>query len=83
MAENNKNNILLRLPCNVGDIVWCLVSENTKIVECTVLWIEIHKNGVVVFALDGGFGDVIIKHLGKTLFITKEEAEQKLAELNI
>ena len=70
--------LLRRLPCKEGDTVWCLTSANTKAVECTVLWIELHRNGSVVFSLDGGLGDVVLAHLGKTWFISKEDAEEHL-----
>ena len=71
--------LLLRLPCKVGDTVWCIVG--IKVIECTVLWTEWHRNGVMVFSLDGGLGDVVLAHLGERWFTTKEEAEQKLAEM--
>ena len=71
--------LLLRLPCKVGDTVYCLTSGSTKIVDCTVLWIEKHQNGVLVFSLDGGLGDVVLADLGKKWFATYEEAEQELA----
>lgn len=73
--------LLLKLPCKVGDTVWCVVSASTKVVECTVLWIEYHRNGTMVFSLDGGLGDVVLAHLGKVWFLTKEEAEQALERM--
>lgn len=72
--------LLLRLPCKVGDAVYCLMSAKTKIVETSILWIEKHSN-CLVFALAGGFGDVVLANLGETWFLTKEEAEQALAEM--
>lgn len=71
--------LLLRLPCKVGDTVYCLTSADTTIVECEILWIEKHKKGVMVFALDGGLGDVVLAKLGKNWFLTYEEAEIELA----
>lgn len=79
--DAEEKGLLLRLPCKVGDKVWCLTSANTKIVECKVLWIEIHTNGVLVFSLDGGLGDVVLAHLNKIWFLTKAEAEQALEQL--
>ena len=70
--------LLLRLPCKVGDTVYFLTSGSTKIVDCTVLWIEKHQNGVLVFSLDGGLGDVVLADLGKKWFATYEEAELEL-----
>ena len=78
LKEKSEKGLLLELPCKVGDTVWCIVSAGTKVVECTVLWIEKHQNGVMVFSLDGGLGDVVLAHLGEKWFLTKEEAEKKL-----
>lgn len=79
--DAEEQGLLLRLPCKVGDTIWCIVSASTKIVECTVLWIEWHRNGVIVFSLDGGLGEVVLAHLGKVWFLTEAEAEQTLAEM--
>lgn len=80
-CEKEEQGVLVELPCKVGDTIWCLTSANTKIVECKVLWIEIHSNGVLVFCLDGGLGDVVLAHLNKKWFLTEEKAKQRLAEL--
>ena len=69
-----EDGLLIKVPCKVGDRVW--VNANKKAVECEVLWIEIHRNGVLSFALDGGFGVVLLAHLGKKWFLSKEEAEK-------
>lgn len=79
--DAEEQGLLLRLPCKVGDTVWCIVSAGTKMVECTVLWIEWHRNGVIVFSLDGGLGEVVLAHLGKVWFLTLAEAEQALADM--
>lgn len=78
LKEKSEKGLLLELPCKVGDTVWCLVSLSTKIVECEVLWIEKHRNGVMLFVLNGGWGDVVLANLGEKWFLTKEEAEKKL-----
>ena len=78
--DAEEQGLLLRLPCKVGDTVYCLMSAKTKIVETSILWIEKHSN-CLVFALAGGFGDVVSENLGKTWFFTKEEAEQALAKV--
>ena len=78
--DAERQGLLLRLPCKVGDTVYCLMSAKTKIVETSILWIEKHSN-CLVFALAGGFGDVVSENLGKTWFFTKEEAEQALARM--
>lgn len=79
--DAEENGLLKHLPCRVGDTVYCLMSARTKVVESKVLWIEIHQNGVIVFSLDGGLGDVVLAHLGKKWFLTMEAAEQALAKM--
>ena len=79
--DAEEQGLILRLPCPIGSTVYCLVSAGTKIVEAKVLWIEKYFNDIFVFSLDGGHGDVSIKHLGKTWFLTKEAAEQALADM--
>lgn len=76
--ELEEQGLLLRLPCKVGDTIWCLVSANTKVVKCDVLWIEINRNGAIVFSLDGALGDVLLEHLGAKWFLSQEEAEKAL-----
>ena len=83
LIDAEEQGLLLKLPCKVGDTVYGIVSAGTKIVETTVLWIESHRNGILVFSLDGGLGDVVLANLGKTWFLSKEEAEAKLRELQI
>ena len=60
------------LPCKVGDTVYCLQYDNG-------VWIGIEEHTVktlryVVQLIENGF-------VGELAFLTKEEAEQKLAEL--
>ena len=57
------------------------MSARTKVVESKVLWIEIHGNGVMVFSLDGGLGDVVLAHLGETWSLTRKAAWQALAKM--
>ena len=79
--DKQEQGLLIELPCKVGDTVFLLMNGNTRIVECTVLWIEWHRNGTVVFSLDGGTGDVVMAHLGKKWFLTRSEAEEALAKM--
>lgn len=68
--DAEEQGLLLRLPCKVGAQVW-------KIKECSgggriPNWHEIYN---VNFALE------LLSDFGKTVFLTKEEAEQALAEM--
>lgn len=77
---------LFILPCKVGDTVYCI--ENKEIYTCTVGKISISKNNGVwveinfpkempdIAAIEYNPDDI-----GKTVFLTKYEAEAKLKEL--
>ena len=78
--------LLLRLPCKVGDFIYEPTNRNT-INEYRVtgikekafaLWIEWKlEKGFVYQSIYG----VEVGEIGKTVFLTQEEAEQKLKEL--
>ena len=80
--------LLLRLPVKVGDTVY-KISRN-KVKECEVVFVGIsavekcsYFNLVENYA-DGTFYrsySVVFNVIGKTVFLTREEAEQKLKEL--
>ena len=73
----------MRPPCNVGDIVWvkdfkkCCVIEKAEITE-----IVQSKYGTYIRyeypALRGRIYARSIEYIGKTIFLTREEAEQAL-----
>ena len=77
-------------PCKVGDIVYAKYSGTNEI-EYYVVGEVIHlgsdnfkfkaylenEDGYIVDNIDFG-----VKEIGKTVFLTKEEAEEKLKELN-
>lgn len=83
-----KQNRLIELPCAVGDTVWEIdeCAEGFKARPMIVLSIELKENKGYVyttysdehddFAHGYGFDD-----FGEILFLTKEEAEAKLKEL--
>ena len=58
--------LLLRLPCKVGDSIYSVIEDGLTIVE-------------LKFQLD--FYARRKNDFGKTVFLTKEEAEQKLKEM--
>lgn len=78
--DAEEQGLLLRLPCKVGDTVYRITSANTKIVEDEVLWFEKYgtNNPIVVLK---EYGDVSAIRFGKTVFLTKEEAEKALQAL--
>ena len=74
--------LLVRLPCNVGDDLYCIVNGEVK-------KLKVHSFGVpdfeitdIEFKYVDGFKIVrFVGELGKTVFLTREEAEKKLEEL--
>ena len=88
--------LLLRLPCKVGDTVYRIYERYTKCSEneqefdeyscqgCECLECDSHKEFYVqsqkTYSLDWIVSN--LKRFGKTIFLTKEEAEQKLKEMN-
>lgn len=71
---------LVILPCKVGDTLYRLVPNlYRKYVEIKIAQYVINKNGIY-FTTDKGISWSADK-IGKTVFLTKSEAEAKLKEL--
>lgn len=72
-------------PCKVGDKIYILYSVTKEIEECEVTGLVIQTKHDVIKFKDGSIYTIWDKdydaHFGKTIFLTKEEAEQKLKEL--
>ena len=87
--------LLLRLSCKVGDTVYCICERYTKCSEyrqvleeypcqcCECLECDSHKELYVqpqkAYSLDWIVSN--LKRFGKTVFLTKKEAKQKLKEM--
>ena len=73
--------LLVRLPCKVGDDLYCIVNGEVK-------KLKVHSFGVpdfeitdIEFKYVDGFKIVrFVGEIGKTVFLTHEEAEKKLEE---
>lgn len=87
--------LLLKLPCKVGTVAY-LIDHNSirmerKPFKCIIDEFTVDKyndcyavlNGAENFYMMRRFRAINIKQFGKTVFLTKEEAEEKLKELNI
>lgn len=89
-----EQDILVKLPCKVGDIVYCIFNRYTKCTfsneefdECNCQGCEYEcdskKENYVqdmrAYSLDWIVTN--LKKFGKTVFLTREEAEAKLKEL--
>ena len=72
-------------PCKVGYKVYCLYQEcqkETKIIELEIDTFEIHKDYTIINGYCGEHCYRYFTHeIGKTVFLTKEEAKKKLEEL--
>lgn len=80
---------LLRLPCKVGDTVYCIgegtisdyIVDSFTLDKDDGLCLQIckrKKDGWITVTLTHG---VEVSKIGKTIFLTKEDAEEKLKEL--
>lgn len=91
----DENGLLLRLPCKLGDTVWCIYEGYTKCSEneqefdeyscqgCECLKCDSRKERYVqsqkAYSLDWIVSN--LNRFGKTVFLTQAEAEQKLKEM--
>ena len=73
--------LLLRLPCKIGtkvyNITWWDDVQKKVVVKGKTYYRTIHKHKVS----KSTFGYTDIEEIGKTVFLTKSEAEQKLKEM--
>ena len=73
--------LLLRLPCKIGtkvyNITWWDDVQEKVVVKGKTYYRTIHKHKVS----KSTFGYTDIDDFGKTVFLTKSEAEQKLKEM--
>lgn len=93
--DAEEQGLLLRLPCKVGDTVYCMFCRYTKCTsnnkefdeydcqgcqqdECDSK-IEKYIQDMRAFSLD--FIVTNLKNFGKTVFLTRDEAEAKLKEM--
>ena len=82
--------LLLRLPCKVGDIIY-RVNTGTKepVIKMRVLQVnykQLHKDRIIIRIDAINDNDMrencyLLEDIGKTVFLTQAEAEQKLKEM--
>lgn len=81
----DKEGRVIVLPCKVGHRVFALLDTDKHISECEVKQIglgdEIGFVGLEPIGARGREYGVSLKGFGKTVFLTREEAEKALAEL--
>lgn len=76
--------LLVRLPCKVGDIMF-RINKGAKnpVIELTVTQINITRRSYNLEVIDRDCGELMCfkNDIGKTVFLTREEAENKLEEM--
>lgn len=68
---------IVELPCKVGDVVYAVSKCNNKIFSKIVVEILLKEDNGYIYTEPCYF---IFEDFGKTVFLTKEEAEKALAE---
>lgn len=87
LAVADQEGHVIVLPCKVGQRVFALLDTDKHISECEVKQIDLGiVNGIGFVGLEpiGARGreyGVALKGFGKTVFLTREEAEKALAEM--
>ena len=75
--DSEEQGRLIKLPCKVGDIVYVIVGKNISVQK--IQRVTIDSEGKIEFCTKKrGFA---LFDIGKTVFLTKSEAEAKLKEL--
>lgn len=75
--------LLVRLPCKVGDDLYCIVNGEVKKLKVHSFGIPDFEITDIEFKYVDGFKIVrFVGEVGKTVFLTREEAEKKLEEMN-
>ena len=69
--------LLLRLPCKVGDVIY-FIEDNKIIKPMTIETICVSDSNISIWHVWHKFD---LDDFGKTVFLTREEAEQKLKEM--
>lgn len=76
----------IELPCKVGDTVYIIdedyvESEYPFVLDVKVLMVYVTRNGIAVdLSLPLGFRMNTMAEVGKTVFLTEEDAEKALTE---
>lgn len=78
--DADEKDLLLKLPCKVGDKVYVVFETTKHIKEYEVSCYKFYDDGLCM--LLNQCLEISVDYLGDDLFLTKEEAEKKLSELN-
>ncbi len=81
VADYLLDNGVILPPCKVNDVVYTIIKDT--VAEHRVQKIEVHINGSISFCFSWhgcGYEHKFVKDIGKTVFLTKEDAEKALKE---
>lgn len=83
LAEADKDGRVVVLPCKVGDVVYGFHNNRQTILPMVVKWIETNADRWTVAAQYTPMAPKFYKlsDFGKTVFLTREEAEKALQEM--
>ena len=78
LIDAEEQGLLIRLPCKVGDFVYILTPKKNDYIETNIKRIVVYDNDIEIVTCICVRN---IKEIGKTVFLTKEEAEQALKQM--
>ena len=82
LADAEKDGRVVVLPCKVGDTVWAILDGAKYARECKIDFVNIGSFGTtIVFVVKDGLREqygVTAAAFGKTVFLTRKEAEKAL-----
>lgn len=71
---------VVELPCKVGDTVWFIRPGKSNIIETKVNKIVFKRGGIYLQLDCNSLYETSCKSIGKSVFLTQEEAEKALSE---
>lgn len=82
--DAEEQGLLLRFPCKVGTKVYLIRCDSVEVIKCAVARFIIGdqvKNVRLYIIKDDRYTEVPLYQFNKTVFLTKEEAEQALVRM--
>ena len=76
--DMEEQGLLLRLPCKVGDTIYRCGDPIKKIYEWQIAYVEVYEDETVF--VDDSDNTFVEADIGKTVFLTREEAEKALED---
>ena len=81
LADHLLANGVIVPPCKVGDVVWFI--SDRKIIETKVDKVVLKHGGLYLLLSRNSFYETTCRSIGKTVFLTREQAEKALAERRV